>query len=65
MASPASGRAPGAPRGTSQPDRPLTHFAADFEFDEATTADLQRRIAAGELTSGDLVRAYLDRIEEL
>jgi amidase len=36
-----------------------------FEFAEATVADLGARMAAGELTSGRLTEAYVERIEAL
>ena len=36
-----------------------------FELDEATVADLQKRMAAGELTARRLTEAYLGRIEAL
>jgi amidase len=39
--------------------------AATFEFEEATVEDLQRRMAAGSLTSRQLTAAYLARIEAL
>lgn len=42
---------------------PQTAAAAPaFAFEEATVADLQARMAAGQLTSHALVQAYLDRI---
>ncbi len=37
-------------------------FGATFPFAEATIDDLQRRMAAGELTASALAQAYLDRI---
>src|SRR5258705_6602932 len=39
--------------------------APAFEFEEATLDDLQRRMAAGTLTSRRLTAAYLARIEAL
>jgi amidase len=39
--------------------------APSFDFDEATIADLQRRMAAGELTARRLAEAYLARIGAL
>jgi amidase len=39
--------------------------AAAFPFAEATIDDLQRRMAAGELTARALTAAYLERIEEI
>ena len=36
-----------------------------FEFDEATVADLQKRMASGELTARRLAEAYFARIEAL
>ena len=39
--------------------------AATFPFAEATIDDLQRRMAAGELTSRALTQAYLQRIAEI
>jgi amidase len=36
-----------------------------FEFDEATVADLQKKMERGELTAQQLTEAYLDRIEAL
>lgn len=36
--------------------------SADFAFEEATLADLQARMRAGEIDSRQLTRAYLDRI---
>ena len=45
------------------PEGPATAAApGPFAFDEATVAGLQARMAAGELTSVGLTRAYLDRI---
>ena len=37
----------------------------DFEFAEATVASLQGSMGAGRLTSRELTRAYLERIEEV
>ena len=42
-----------------------TTVRAAFPFAEATIDDLQRRMAAGELTSRALTAAYLERIEEI
>ena len=36
-----------------------------FELEEATIAELGRQMAAGERTSGEITRLYLDRIEAL
>ena len=41
----------------------VTSVRAAFPFAEATIEDLQRRMAAGELTSRALTAAYLERIE--
>ncbi|HKY59637.1 MAG TPA: amidase [Gemmatimonadota bacterium] len=38
---------------------------SDFEFEEATIADLQQRMKSGEQTARSLAEAYLTRIEEL
>ena len=43
-----------------QPPRPVE--VPPFELAEATVAEMQKRMAAGELTSRRLVDAYLDRI---
>jgi amidase len=48
------------PRGKAAPST-----APAFEFEEATLDDLQRRMAAGTLTSRRLTAAYLSRIEAL
>jgi amidase len=37
----------------------------DFDLSTATIADLQRRLTSGEITSLDLTRAYLERIERI
>ena len=39
--------------------------AHDFEFIEATIPELQAAMASGQLTSKDLVKGYLDRIQSL
>jgi amidase len=39
--------------------------APSFEFEEATIADLSSRMLAGSLTSRELTRAYLERIDEI
>jgi amidase len=39
--------------------------AHDFEFVEATIPELQAAMASGQLTSKDLVKSYLDRIQSL
>jgi len=39
--------------------------AGDFQFVEATIPELQDAMASGELTSAQLVRGYLDRIQSL
>jgi amidase len=39
--------------------------AHDFEFVEATIPELQAAMASGQLTSKDLVKGYLDRIQSL
>ena len=39
--------------------------ATSFEFVEATIPELQAAMASGELTSKDLVKGYLDRIQSL
>ena len=39
--------------------------AHDFEFVEATIPELQAAMASGELSSKDLVKGYLDRIQSL
>jgi amidase len=56
--------APSAPP-TSGPRRTATATPAAFEFEEATLEDLQRRMAAGALTSRALTAAYLARIAAL
>ncbi|HEV7502370.1 MAG TPA: amidase family protein, partial [Vicinamibacteria bacterium] len=60
-----SGRAAlAAPAAPPRARRPGTAPpAATFEFEEATVEDLQRRMAAGSLTSRQLTAAYLARIE--
>ena len=39
--------------------------AKAFEFDEATIADLQRRLSAGDISAQSLTQAYLARIQEI
>ena len=39
--------------------------ARHFEFDEATIADLQRRMTSGEISAHSLAQAYLTRIDEM
>jgi amidase len=39
--------------------------AKAFEFDEATIADLQRRMKGGEISAHSLTQAYLSRIQEM
>ena len=39
--------------------------AKAFEFDEATIADLQRRMTAGEISAHSLTQAYLSRIQSI
>ena len=56
----------GCPPGSDGPcNAPSAAPAAEFEFEEATLADLGRRLAAGEITSHRLTAAYLARIEAL
>jgi amidase len=57
-----AGTAPAAPRPRGA--APASSAPA-FEFEEATLDDLQRRMAAGMLTSRRLTAAYLTRIEAL
>ena len=55
-----------APSGSPPPgDSSRGYDIPAFEFDEATVAQLQERMASGELTSRQLTQAYLDRIEAL
>src|SRR5262245_22619774 len=44
---------------------PAAWHVKPFEFEEVSVADLQRRLASGELTSAGLTRSYLRRIAEL
>lgn len=44
---------------------PAPSSAMDFEFDEATISDLQRRMNAGEISAHSLTQAYLARIEKI
>jgi amidase len=44
---------------------PTASSAKTFEFDEATIADLQRRITSGEISAHSLTQAYLSRIQEM
>jgi amidase len=45
--------------------RPSVSAATSFEFVEATIPQLQAAMASGELSSKDLVKGYLDRIQSL
>ena len=45
--------------------RPSALGAHDFEFVEATIPELQAAMASGQLSSKDLVKGYLDRIQSL
>jgi amidase len=49
----------------SQPSKPEPVPVPAFEFDDVTVADLQRRLAAGELTARRLTEACLARIAAL
>jgi amidase len=44
---------------------PASLPAKAFEFDEATIADLQRRMTAGEISAHSLTQAYLSRIQSI
>jgi amidase len=44
---------------------PTASSAKTFEFDEATIADLQRRITSGEISAHSLTQTYLSRIQEI
>ena len=44
---------------------PASSRVTTFEFDEATIADLQRRMTNGEISSHSLTQAYLSRIQEI
>jgi amidase len=44
---------------------PTASSAKTFEFDEATIADLQRRMTGGEISAHSLTQAYLSRIQEI
>ena len=62
--------AAGVLTGTAGPATAAEHRLAEaeadaFEFSEATIADLQAAMAAGALTSEELTRAYLDRIDAI
>src|SRR6185436_14799060 len=52
----------GAKRPSGPARRNAPPVIAPFRFEEATVADLGRRMGKGELTSSGLTRAYLDRI---
>ena len=56
----ASAAPPTRPRGAA-----AAMPSAPFEFEEATLADLQRRLASGTLTSRRLTQSYLSRIAAL
>jgi amidase len=45
--------------------QPTPAPAKAFEFDEATIADLQRRMKGGEISAHSLTQAYLSRIQEI
>jgi amidase len=45
--------------------RPSVSAATSFEFVEATIPELQAAMASGEVSSKDLVKGYLDRIQSL
>ena len=47
------------------PDDESGAGVTSFELEEATVADLGRQMAAGERTSREITRLYLDRIEAL
>src|SRR5438045_5373383 len=49
---------------TSLVSRPVS-AAGDFQFVEATIPELQDAMASGQLTSTQLVRGYLERIQSL
>jgi amidase len=49
----------------ARPAGPPAHRPADIELEEVTIADLQRRMAAGEITAAALTAAYLQRIEAI
>jgi amidase len=47
-------------------DKPLQeNINPTFEFSEATVQELQQKMASGELTSQEICRKYLNRIEEV
>jgi amidase len=56
----ASGSLPGLVRGAAARLVP-----GQFEFEEATIAQLQEAMESGELTSRELTQAYIDRINEI
>ncbi len=49
----------------ARPDDDSGLDVTSFELEEATIAELGRQMAAGERTSGEITRLYLDRIEAL
>ena len=51
--------------GEASAAEPKAFDAPPFELEEATVADLQKRMASGALTSRRIVEAYLGRIEAL
>lgn len=57
---------PGRAEAAQDPDgRGEATATASFDFEEATIADLQKRIQSGELSSRALTEAYLERIAAL
>jgi amidase len=56
---------PGGPREAEAGPEPKAFDVPPFELDETTVASLQKRMAAGELTSRRIVEAYLGRIAAL
>ena len=56
---------PALSAGRAVAGEPMPSSPRAFEFDEATIADIQRRMTAGELSAHSLVQAYLARIDEI
>jgi amidase len=44
---------------------PASSAAKNFEFDETTISDIQRRMTGGDISAHSLTQAYLARIEEI
>ncbi len=54
-----------AAAGVTRSEAKPTAVDSSFELEEATITELQRAMAAGDLSSRGIVRAYIDRIEKL